>query len=86
MLSYWLPELQATKSPYYRISFLQTAEMNKIVPMKITPNPYSLLRVFLDWAPLQTKPAESLPPQEFTPFARNGFAVVEWGGLKYGAE
>lgn len=82
MISYWLPELQRKNAPYYRLSFLQTKELNKLIPMKISPRPNSVLRIFLDWEPLLNKPDRIIEPQTFFGFQRNGFTLVEWGGLK----
>lgn len=81
MLAYWVPEMLSKDSPYYRISFLQTEEMNKFAPMKISPAPESIYRLFLDYAPL-AKNDISLQPQSLTKVKRQGFTMVEWGGLK----
>ena len=32
------------------------------------------------WKPLHK--AQNIEPQTFTPFARDGFTVVEWGGCE----
>ena len=82
MLEYWLPQLQKKNSPYYRISFLKNAEMNYLVPMVVTPAPNSVLRVFLDYQTLDSKPTTTLKPQILTKFNRSGFTMVEWGGLE----
>lgn len=79
MLSYWVPELEKKKAPYYRISFLQTQDMNNLIPMNINPKPDSFIRIFLDWEPLST--SISIQPQELLPTKRQGFTYVEWGGL-----
>lgn len=81
MLSYWVPELQLKKSPYYRISLFQTRDMNKFAPMKITPTPQTLIRVFLDWEPLANNSLK-IPEQKLVHIDRVGFTAVEWGGLK----
>lgn len=80
MLSYWLPEMQKSDSPYYRISFLQTMEMDQIAPMLILPKPQSFSRIFLDYLPLVQKPSQNLLPQKLERIQRDGFTVVEWGG------
>lgn len=80
MLSFWIPEMLKSGSPYYRISFLQTAEMNQIAPMLILPKPQSLYRIFLDFVPLTDKPTEEIAPQSLEHISRNGFTVLEWGG------
>jgi len=80
-LEYWLPELQNKNSPYYRISFLQTQEMNSIAPMQIIPQPKNVFRLFMDYLPLKYKPS-TIEPQTLSKVVRDGFTVVEWGGLK----
>ena len=39
-----------------------------------------VLRVFMAWKPLE-QPQE-IEPQQFAPFLREGFTVVEWGGTE----
>jgi hypothetical protein len=82
MLEYWLPALLAKNKAYYRISFLQTAEMNAIAPMKVSPTPDTVFRIFLDWNGFDAKPEGSIQPQVLNKLVRKGFTLVEWGGLK----
>ena len=72
---YWLPQMQ--DNTYNLISFQSTAYTDK-AKLNITPEPDSMLRVFMAYKPL-TKSIE-LPEQELTTFERSGFTVVEWGG------
>lgn len=83
MVSYWKVRMTETGAPYYRVSFLQTSELNAFVPMNISPKPDTYLRVFMVWFPLYKKPTEEPTQQTLTPVNRKGFTVVEWGGLKY---
>lgn len=83
MLSYWVPTMEKQNTAYYHVAFLLTDEMNRLVPMTITPKPDTMLRVFLDWAPLTTKPTIEPQPQIFQNTKRSGFTYVEWGGLKW---
>ena len=52
--------------------------------MTITPEPDSLLRVFMVFRELE-EPV-SIPEQTFEPFEREGFTVVEWGGSEIGGD
>ena len=74
---YWLPQMQ--DNTYNLISF-QQERYTQNAKLDITPEPDSMLRVFMAWKPLE-RPQE-IEPQEFTPFRREGFTVVEWGGTK----
>jgi hypothetical protein len=82
MVSYWLPQMLKKDTAYYRLAFLQTAEVNKLFPMLVTPKPDTTFRIFLDWQPLVSELVNQLSPQELTPLVRKGFTLVEWGGLK----
>ena len=83
MLEYWIPYLSNKSSNYFRISFLQTKEMNSLAPMQITPKPDKVFRIFLDWDNYKTKPDFEIQPQILDRLnSRDGFTVVEWGGLK----
>ena len=48
--------------------------------LDIDPTPDSVLRVFMAWKPLGRP--QTIEPQTFTSFARDGFTVVEWGGCE----
>ena len=74
---YWLPKMQ--ENPYNLISF-QSERYTDIAKLDIDPTPDSVLRVFMAWKPLHR--AQNIEPQTFTPFARDGFTVVEWGGCE----
>jgi hypothetical protein len=76
-MAFWQPRLPHT--PYVRLSWLDTTAMNSLAPLQISPRADTTIRVFLDFTGLQ-KPVP-LSPQHFTAPARNGFTVVEWGGL-----
>lgn len=83
MLEYWLPYLQNQNGQYFRLSFLQTSDMNTLAPMQINPQPEKLFRIFLDWQSFDSKPQTAFEPQVLERLEnRDGFTVVEWGGLK----
>ena len=77
MIVYWLPLME--RNPYNLIHFAGE-EYEKLAPLKITPEPDSMLRVFMVYKPL--KWAVKVPEQKIEPFARKGFTVVEWGGTE----
>jgi hypothetical protein len=82
MEEYWVPKMLSHPEPYFRISFLTTPQMNEIVPMMINPVPDSVYRIFLDFLPLDD-PGDmaTIKPQVLPRVVRNGFTLVEWGGL-----
>ena len=65
------------QNPYNLISFQADAYTDH-ARLTITPEPDSVLRVFMPWKPLEA-PVE-LPAQDLPAFSRSGFAVVERGG------
>lgn len=77
---YWLPRMEA--SAYNLIAFQSGAYTDR-AKLAITPQPDSLLRVFMAWRPL-TEPVE-IPEQDLPAFERTGFAAVEWGGAELSA-
>lgn len=74
---YWLPRMQ--DNPYNLITF-QTDCYTEHAVLHITPEPDSVLRVFMAWKPLK-KPVEIKEPK-LAGFERKGFTVVEWGGAE----
>ena len=72
---YWLPVMQ--NNPYNVISFQTDAYAQNAV-LDITPAPDRMLRVFMAFYATDT--AVDIEPQTFSPFVRQGFTVVEWGG------
>lgn len=75
MIVYWLPRMK--DNPYNIISF-QGDNYTEAARLKVTPEPDSVLRVFMAWKASDTM--VEILPQELVPFERTGFALVEWGG------
>ena len=74
---YWLPQME--QNPYNLITFQQEAYA-ETAPLTVTPQPDSILRVFMAWKPLSEPIA--IAPQALPAFERHGFILVEWGGAK----
>lgn len=77
---YWMPRMQ--DNAYNLITF-QTDAYTEHAKLDITPQPDSILRVFMAYQPLE-KPMD-IQPQELQGFERKGFTVVEWGGTEVGS-
>ena len=75
---YWLPKLENNKYNYFY--FQQTDEVNKYMPLEITPEPDSLIRILMYYKPLEKK--IEVQEQKFKEVYRKDFTVVEWGGTK----
>ena len=72
---YWLPLME--HNTYNLIAFQGDVYTNS-AKLNITPEPDSLLRVFMTYVPLEE--AVNIEPQQLETFERKGFTVVEWGG------
>ena len=72
---YWLPRMQ--ENAYNLIAF-QDEAYTESARLTITPQPDTLLRVFMAWKPLTS--AVEIVPQTLTAPERAGFTAVEWGG------
>ena len=76
-VEYWQDKLP--NKPYVRLTWFTTAQLNQLAPLHITPKPATVIRVFLDFAGLDAP--INIPTQQLTAIPRQGFTVVEWGGL-----
>ncbi|MDO8582356.1 MAG: hypothetical protein Q7S16_05810 [bacterium] len=76
-IEFWEPRM--TGAPYFFVTFLGNRAMDAIAPLTIVPKPDSVIRILMDFLPLQ-KPTAVEGYDIKTP-ARNGFTVVEWGGV-----
>lgn len=72
---YWLPRMM--NHPYNLITFQDDAYKDT-ARLRISPEPDSILRVFMVYRPLDKKVEVEEPVLK--PFQRDGFTVVEWGG------
>ncbi|MDR0905984.1 MAG: hypothetical protein LBN00_07400 [Oscillospiraceae bacterium] len=72
---YWLPQME--QNAYNLVAF-QGAAYTDSAQLDISPEPDSVLRVFMAYKPLES--AIDLPEQTLVPFIREGFTVIEWGG------
>lgn len=79
-MAFW--ESRIPNKPYVQLAWFSTADLNELAPLTIVPKPQTTIRVFLDMRGLDV--SKTLPAPRFNPPARNGFTVVEWGGLLSG--
>jgi hypothetical protein len=72
---YWLPLMMKNK---YNLVRFPNEEYSRNIPLNITPQPESILRVFMIFKPLDAP--VPITEQKLKTFKRKGFTVVEWGG------
>ncbi len=76
-MEFWQPKLP--KTPYVRLTWFDTADMDKLAPLGVNPKPDTKIRIFLEFEGLE-KPV-NLIPQTLSAPKRTGFTLIEWGGL-----
>lgn len=76
-MEFWAPRLP--KTPYVRLTWFGTRQLDQLAPLAVSPKPDTMIRVFLDFEGLQ-QPVD-IRPQRLGAVSRNGFTLVEWGGL-----
>ena len=76
-IDYWQPRLE--KNEYNLISF-QTDRYTESARLDVSPQPDSVLRVFMAFKSIDGPVFVARPDIE--PFEREGFTVVEWGGAE----
>lgn len=74
---FWLPRMH--DAPYYFVTFLGNRAMDELAPLSVSPLPDTVIRVLMDFSPLAEY--TSVSPYSIRTPARNGFTVVEWGGV-----
>ena len=75
---YWLPILQENEYNYIRFATLE--EINNNMPLELSVEPDTLIRVLMQYKPLNEY--IEVKEQELETPERNGFVVVEWGGTE----
>ena len=77
---YWLKDLK--EANYYEIKLLDNNFLYDNMRLVISPEPQTLIRLNFYFKPLNNKPRLKEPV--ITKKERNGFTVVEWGGINEG--
>jgi len=78
-MEFWQDKLMV--KDYVFVTFIPKTFFDKMAPLTVEPVPDKVIRVFMDYTPLDT-PIKVEPIKIFTPI-RKGFTVVEWGGVLY---
>ena len=75
---YWLPKLESNKYNYIRFQTLE--EIDKNMPLEVTPTPDTVIRVMMEYKGLED--IIEIEEQNLYSQKREGFTVVEWGGAE----
>lgn len=76
---FWLPKMQS--AAYYFVTFYGTSDMNKIAPLAVSPKQDTVIRVLMDYRALSAP--LNRPEQKLSALPRQGFTIIEWGGVLY---
>ncbi len=77
--AYWEPQLK--NDSYYRLLFYDAQELNKDIPLNIDPKPDTMIRILMDHYALTSPQISKNPLGNYPIPQRNGFILVEWGGI-----
>jgi hypothetical protein len=75
---YWLGRLN--EKPFYKISFLDQAQFDKIAPLSVSLRPDRIIRVMMTAKGLDNY-VKVVPQELINASEREGFMIVEWGGV-----
>lgn len=76
-IGYW--QYKLPDNPYVRLTWFDTAQIDKLAPLNVSPKPDTSIRVFLDMEGLDGY--INIPAQNLTSIDRKGYTLIEWGGL-----
>lgn len=78
-ISYWMSQM--TKNEFNFVHFMVDGECDELATLEINPKPDSELRIYmLFW---KTDGTIKIAPQKIESHKRNGFSLVEWGGIEF---
>lgn len=77
-VEFWLPRMQ--DASYYKIGFHGTNVMNELAPLSLSVKPDHIFRILMDYEGLDSW-QPSKPPTRLPRANRDGFEVMEWGGV-----
>ena len=75
-ITFWGPQMQKEEQVF--VTFHQDLDCNAFAELNISPAPDNLHRFYMSWGAYD---GNHIPKaQELTPFQREGFTAIEWGG------
>lgn len=77
-IMYWLPKLESNKYNYIRFKTMDEIDSN--MKLNINPEPDTLIRVMMEYKPLDKK--IKVKEQKLERRERSGYTVIEWGGTE----
>jgi hypothetical protein len=75
----WAPRMEG--AAFHVIGFHPREQVDVLAPVQVSPPPASMIRILMDATPVEACPALTPPVLPEQAPAREGFTVVEWGGV-----
>lgn len=79
-ITFWGPQLQ--KHEQILVQFMLNDSCNEFATLEINPKPKQLNRVYMVWSPVDPLKPHLLKQQVLKQLDRDGFDVLEWGGIE----
>lgn len=79
-IRYWTTKIRSSQGEYFKIYFLQNEDVDDYMPIYVKPFPDSSNRIQIIVRKVD-EPEEGLIPQNLIKIKREGFTLVEWGGI-----
>lgn len=79
-ITFWAPQL--LKYEQVVIQFVLNDSCNAFATLEITPKPQHLNRVYIVWSQTDRAKPQLVKPQVLQKLNREGFDVLEWGGIE----
>lgn len=76
---FWVPKMLSEEKPYYFITFVSRQIIDTMAPLRISPQPDTVIRVLMDYKGLDKQIV--VPEFPISHTERKGFTAVEWGGV-----
>ena len=77
-ITFWGPQLIQNNRNF--IHFYVNDECNQFAELAITPQPKTIFRLYMVYAPFTAQSEYNLMDQKLPVYKRDGFTVLEWGG------
>lgn len=77
-ITYWAPRMRSNEQLF--VQFLFNEQCDQFATMNITPSPDNIYRFYMTWSP--TPIDFPIIEQEIPTIKRNGFTIIEWGGIE----
>lgn len=83
-ITFWGPQLQKHESVC--IQFISNDACDQFARLNVEPKPRHINRVYMIWSPVDNHRKVFMKPQKIEKMNRDGFDVLEWGGIEVNSE